>query len=47
MYLTFLINRNTQKVRQNKETEIYVPDERTEQITAKELNKTEISNMPD
>ena len=41
------ILKQTQKIRQNEESEEYVPNERQDKISEKALNKMEISNLPD
>ena len=38
---------HTQRIIQNKETENYIPSERTRQNSEKELKETERSNLPD
>ena len=43
--ITFLIHIN--KVVQNEETEDYVPNEKQNKLTMKELNEMELSNIPD
>ena len=41
------INKQIQRARQNGEAENYVPNERTDKTTTKELNEAEKSKMPD
>ena len=47
MKLTFLTHRERHGVRQNEKTRQYVFNEKTDKVTARELNEREISNMPD
>ena len=45
--MTFLKQKQTQRGRQNEETEKFIPNEKQNKATARDLSKIDTSNMPD
>ena len=45
--MTFLKQKQTQRGRQNEETEKFIPYEKQNKATARDLSKIDTSNMPD